>query len=81
MRCHVLLFAQLADAVDQRQIVIDLPEKANAGDALAVLTRQYPAIAAQIESVALAVNDAFCTAATPLTDGDTLALIPPVSGG
>lgn len=81
MRCHILLFAQLADMVDQRRIVIDLPEKANAGDALLALSRQHPAIAAHVETVALALNDAYCPAGTPLTDGDTLALIPPVSGG
>jgi len=81
MRCDVLLFAELAETLETDRLALDLQDGATASDALARLCREHTAIAAQRDMLALAVNGRYCTPATILRDGDTLALIPPVSGG
>jgi molybdopterin converting factor subunit 1 len=81
MRCEVLLFAQLAEAVGKDHLTIDLPDGAAAGDAIEVLAKGHAEIARMREALAIAVNERYGDAATRLGDGDTIALIPPVSGG
>jgi len=81
MKCRVLLFAQLAEAAGRREIEIDLPEGATVGDALAVLGREHEAIDVIRDRIAVAVNEKYGALRDTLHDGDTIALIPPVSGG
>lgn len=81
MRCHVLLFASLAESVGRDRLTVDLDAAATVADALDRLSNEQPSIAEAREALAVAVNERYGTPATPLADGDTLALIPPVSGG
>lgn len=53
-----------------------LPAEATLGDLLAA-----PRFAALPKDALLAVNQSFADRATPLADGDEVALMPPVSGG
>ncbi len=46
-----------------------------------LLGRRYPALVPHLGSVRFAVNEAFVNASAEIGDGDTVALIPPVSGG
>ncbi len=55
---------------------LDLPAAATLGDLLA-----DPRFAALPADALLAVNQSFADRATPLKDGDEVALLPPVSGG
>ena len=81
MRCDVLLFAQLAEAIGSDRLSIDLPEGATVVDALALLSKDHEAIATTADAVAVAVNEQYCGPTAVLSDGDTIAIIPPVSGG
>ena len=81
MRCEVLLFAQLAEDIGEDRLTVDLPEGATAGDALAALADAHAPIGRMRENLALAVNERYCSGDQLLSDGDTIALIPPVSGG
>jgi molybdopterin converting factor subunit 1 len=81
MRCEVLLFAQLAEAVGRDRLTIELADDATGADALNTLAAEHPAIDRMRETLAIAVNEHYGNATTPLADGDTIALIPPVSGG
>lgn len=78
---RVLFFASLADLMGDRQRNLDLPAGATVSDALRDLAQGAPDFASRVPHVSFAVNEAFVTADTPLSDGDELALIPPVSGG
>jgi len=79
--CTILLFAQLADAVGESQLSLQLSDDATVRDALDALATAHESIAQQRKTIAVAVNEQYATADTPLNDGDTIALIPPVSGG
>jgi molybdopterin converting factor subunit 1 len=77
----VRLFARLADLAGVRETRLDIGEGLTAGDAYALLSRQYPAIGGFANCVMFARNQEYVSAETPLAPGDELALIPPVSGG
>ena len=81
MTIEVLLFAQLRDAFGTDRVTIQVAEGRSAAQAAA------QALAAHAEgkysrlTLRYAVDDAFVEGDFRLSDGDTLALIPPVSGG
>ena len=81
MKCTVLLFAQIREALDSDRLVIELPEGSTVSGALDQLASAHAAIATLRNAIAVAVNDQYASATTALNDGDTIALIPPVSGG
>ena len=81
MRCEVLLFAQVAEAVGTDRLAIELPDEATVDQALDALSSEHSAIGEMRRSLAIAVNERYCTPGAALGDGDTIALIPPVSGG
>jgi molybdopterin converting factor subunit 1 len=81
MQCTVLVFAQLAESLGTDRVSLELAAGSTVTDALDTLTAAHPAIAKLRPVLAVAVNDCYCNTATILNDNDTLALIPPVSGG
>lgn len=78
---RVLFFASLADLMGERRRTVNLPAGAAISDALNNLANDVPELASRAPHVSFALNEAFVSADTPLSDGDELALIPPVSGG
>ncbi|MCH8345114.1 MAG: molybdopterin converting factor subunit 1 [Planctomycetes bacterium] len=81
MQCEVLLFAHLAEALAADRLTIELPAGATVADALAKVANDHEAIASVRSTLAVAVNERYCSPSRALSDGDTIALIPPVSGG
>lgn len=81
MQCQVLLFAQLAESIGTDRLTIELPNGATVNDALSKLATNHEIIVQMRNSIAVAINEQYCNAETLINDGDTLALIPPVSGG
>lgn len=77
----VLLFAAVADAVGVRNLDLSLPAHASLRDAVRELANKYPALAPWVERVSYARNFQVVSLDEPLTDGDEIALLPPVSGG
>ena len=76
MRVSVRLFAGLRERAGTGARELELPDGA-------VLADVWPALELGDEPAGLlyAVNKAYAERATPLADGDEVALIPPVSGG
>jgi molybdopterin converting factor subunit 1 len=78
---RVKLFAVQQETIGQREVLLDLPEDACAGDVPRALGERYPVLTPFLSSVALAVNLEFVGPSHPLQEGDEVAIIPPVSGG
>jgi molybdopterin converting factor subunit 1 len=78
----VLYFAALRDVLALREEPIELPAaSAKVQDLAQYLSQRHPALAPHLGSVRFAVNESFVDLAAPLTSGDVVALIPPVTGG
>jgi molybdopterin synthase catalytic subunit len=73
---RVRLFAQLRERAGRGEVEVELPEGARVADAIAALGD----VAAGLP-VVMAVNREYADESAPLSPGDELALIPPVSGG
>jgi MoaE-MoaD fusion protein len=81
VRVKVLFFGVLRDLTGRSQQEVELSSGATAKDLFQTLTQQFPAIAAARKSIMVARNQEFADPATELSDGDEVALLPPVSGG
>jgi molybdopterin converting factor subunit 1 len=78
----VLYFAALRDLAGTSEELLDLSEgELSVGALLNVLEQRKPALRGRLASVRVAVNEEFTELSTVLRGGETLALIPPVSGG
>jgi molybdopterin synthase catalytic subunit len=81
LRIHVLYFAMLRERVRRDRESYELPEGADVRAARAAIADRHPELAGSLSRVATAVNQAMAAETTPLSDGDEIALIPPVAGG
>jgi len=77
----VKLFAIVREAAGVSELSIDLAEGSTVADARDELPRRLPALAPHLSGCAFAVNRNYSTASARLSDGDEVAVIPPVSGG
>ncbi len=80
MKIRCLFFAFLREQSGTSELEIDFSGKTVA-DALQHLQTIKPELQPYLTKVQLAVNEAYSQPDRVLHDGDTLALIPPVSGG
>ena len=81
MQIKVLYFAVLRERRGAPSETLELPAGGDVAMALAVIAKQHPQVASLLPRVQVAVNQVIVPATAPLTEGDELALIPPVSGG
>ena len=82
MEIRVRLFASLAEGVGTRELTLsDLPEPLTAGAIGEEIFCRYPQVAGMRDSVMYAVNAEYVSPDFPVSSEDSLALIPPVSGG
>jgi MoaE-MoaD fusion protein len=76
VKVRVKLFAALREQAGTRERELELADDAGVGDVWAAL-----GLGAEPQGLVYAVNRAYVERATRLTDGDEVAVIPPVSGG
>jgi MoaE-MoaD fusion protein len=81
MKIRVRLFAIQRELAGTRQVDLELPAGSSIDDAWSALVAIHPNLAPGRAYVRFARNTDYADAATPLADGDELAIIPPVSGG
>jgi molybdopterin converting factor subunit 1 len=81
MRITVLFFANLRDLVGHDRTSLDLRDGSSVQQALDELFRAYPMIEPWRGRIAVAMNERYVPLTARLSDGCTLGVIPPVSGG
>ena len=81
MRVTVRLFGRLHDLAGANEFVRDVPAGATVGDVWRQLAGEFPSIEAYSRSISAAVNADFARMTAPVSDGDEVAFLPPVSGG
>jgi molybdopterin converting factor small subunit len=78
---EVLCFAAARDAVGAARLPLELQAGATVGTAVDLLVERRPALGPLVVSLRFAVAAEFVAREQALQEGDTLALLPPVSGG
>lgn len=81
MRVRLLFFASYRDLAGRDSLELELPSGADAAHAIRLARRSTPALGRLPERPAIAVNQCYAALATPLSEGDEVALLPPVAGG
>jgi sulfur-carrier protein len=82
MKVTVLYFAALRELLGiSEETLVDVSGPLRVQAFAELLGRRHPVLVPRLASVRFAVNESFASASDPIEDGDTVALIPPVSGG
>ncbi|WP_226534525.1 molybdopterin converting factor subunit 1 [Fictibacillus halophilus] len=77
---HILLFASLAQQAGTQRITIDLESPVTVEQVKDHLQNQLGELNG-IENALVAVNEEYVDLTVEIKNGDTIAFIPPVSGG
>ena len=78
---EVLLFARAREICGGDCVQLQLSDGATVDDCFAELAAGAPALESMHEHLLVAVNKCYAAWDTRLSDGDVVAMIPPVSGG
>src|SRR6059036_1815864 len=81
MQVRLLFFASIKDIVGARQLELDVPPGTTIGDLLTHLESSYPRMRDYRPGALTSVNEDYADQKTCVTDGDEVAIFPPVSGG
>lgn len=82
MQVTVLYFAAVRDVAGTSEEKVELPaEVRDVGAFIRWVETRHAGLAGRMASVRIARNERFAREAEALTEGDVLALIPPVAGG
>jgi molybdopterin converting factor subunit 1 len=81
MRVRVLFFGVLKELLGSEGDAIELPEGAAAAQVIEHYRTRLNGNARLLSSVAIAVNREYAAGNRVLSEGDEVALLPPVSGG
>src|SRR5688572_2870181 len=81
IKVRVLFFGAARDAVGQEQIEVELGSPIDADGARAKLLSDYPSLQRFGNSLLFAVNQQYAQSDREISEGDELAVFPPVSGG
>jgi len=81
VQVKLLFFASLKDIVGSRQLDLDVPSGATVNDLLERLESRYPGLRRYRSIVLTSLNEEYVDRHAVVSDGDEVALFPPVSGG
>ncbi len=81
MKVRTLFFASYRELMGSAEIDVELPEGATVTDLIAALRGRTEASSSLPLEPAVALNRSYCAGDAELSDGDEVALIPPVAGG
>ncbi len=81
MKIDILYFSSLKDKIKKGKETIEIEQESDLSALIQNLKQKYPEISQNLNNVMIAVNEQYVEKDYILKEGDTVALIPPVSGG
>ncbi|WP_347173331.1 MoaD/ThiS family protein [Polaribacter uvawellassae] len=80
MKIQLLLFGIATDLLQTSSVELEVSDNCTIADFKTEIKTKYPQLK-NINSYAIAVNEAYASNETLLNQNDVVAIIPPVSGG
>ena len=77
----IKFFAVLREEMKREEMLFEMPPGAVCGEILFSLKSRFPALAPILSRCLVAVNGSYAGLDAQISEGDELALLPPVSGG
>ena len=81
VQIRVLFFGMIRDITGLREDSLTLTSGGDLGSVFEHYASRFPALRGMASSVVLALNQEFASPAAPVSEGDEVAFLPPVSGG
>ncbi len=81
MKIKVKAFANVREAFGFEEKELTVSQGITVKDIIHQLRKSYPSLNDFNGSLLFAINEEYCRETTALSDNDTLAIFPPVSGG
>lgn len=81
IRINIKFFTLLKEKTGENERTMLFAEGSTVNHIIIELKRQYPKLAKMIDCSLIALNEEYTLPNTALKDDDTMAIIPPVSGG
>ena len=81
MHVHIRLYASYREQAGRDHVDVAVADGGTVAEAIASLVSEAPGLPRDFKPHLIAVNDEFANLAYPLSDGDEVAMYPPVSGG
>lgn len=81
MTVKVLFFGLLKDVTGHAEDRIELADGSHLDSVFRYYAEKFPKLGEMARSIVMARNHEFAGASTPVSDGDEIAFLPPVSGG
>jgi MoaE-MoaD fusion protein len=81
LQIKIRLFANFSELLQKDTLTVELNEKATVGDLRIRLQSALPDYTTLLGKTLIAVNREYADGTHPITEGDEIALIPPVGGG
>ncbi|HHG73830.1 MAG TPA: molybdopterin converting factor subunit 1 [Persephonella sp.] len=81
MKVKVLYFSSIKDKLKKSVEFFEIKEGCEVHDLIKEIQNKYPDLSENLKNIMIAVNEEYADMQTKLKNGDTVALIPPVSGG
>jgi MoaE-MoaD fusion protein len=78
---RVLFFGAIRDVTGLREDLLTLPAGANIASVFDHYASRFPRLRDMASSTVLALNQEFSSSQAPVSEGDEVAFLPPVSGG
>ena len=78
---RLLLFAGLREAVGKKEHALELPAEGSLADVIAAAERELPEVARYRGRLLVSLNEESASLEARVSDGDEVALLPPLSGG
>lgn len=81
IRIKILFFASARDLVGQGCLELEIPLRTSVAELKKILVAKHPRLESLANHAAFAVNEVFVTKDHIILEEDSVAFLPPVSGG
>ena len=80
MKINILVFGIVTDILGESSILLDIPTNITIEELKYILLNKYQKLSS-IDNFAFAINEEYADDTQIICENDTIAIIPPVSGG